>query len=97
MNNDTPVFPVKVNGNKAEFLADTGDNVNILSLKDYNRLESKPSLEYHKYVCAYGSDVPLDIRGKFMAKLASDNATCSSSVFVLGESDKSLLGIHLAS
>ena len=92
MNNDRPVFPVRVNGVKVEFLADSGASVNILSLKDCNRLESKPSLEYHnKYVYAYGSDVPLDIRGKFMAKLASDNATWSSPVIVSGESDKSLL------
>ena len=92
MDKDRPVFQVKVNGIKVEFLADSGASVNILSLKDYNRLESKPSLEYHnKYVSAYGSDVPLDIRGKFMAKLASDNATCSSSVILSGESDKLLL------
>ena len=44
MNKDRPVFPVKVNGVKVEFLADSGASVNILSLKDYNRLESKPSL-----------------------------------------------------
>ena len=92
MNKDRPVFPVKVNGVKVEFLADSGASVNILSLKDYNRLESKPSLEYHnKYVYSDGSHVPLDIRGKFMAKLASDNVTCSSPVIVSGESDKSLL------
>ena len=91
-NKDRPVFTLKVNGIKVEFLADSGASVNILSLKDYNRLESKPSLEYHnKYIYAYGSDVPLDIRGLFMAKLASDNVTCSSSVIVSGESDKSLL------
>ena len=91
MNKDRPVFPVKVNGIKIEFLADSGASMNILSLKDYNRLESKPSLCICMYVYAYGSDVPLDIRGKFMAKLATDNATCASSVIVSGESDKSLL------
>ena len=92
INKDKSVFPVKVNGVKVDFLADSGASVNILLLKDYNRLESKPSLEYHnKYVYAYGSDVPLDIRGKFMAMLASDNAMCSSPVIVSGESDKSLL------
>ena len=92
MNKDRPVFPVKVNGVKVEFLADSEASVNILSLKDYNRLESKPSLEYHnKYVYAYGCDMPLNIRGKFMAKLASNNATCSSPVIFSGESDKSLL------
>ena len=65
MNKDRPVFPVKVNGIKVEFLADLRTSVNILSLKNYNRLESKPNLEYqNKYVFAYGSDVPLDIRGK---------------------------------
>ena len=42
MNKDRPVFQVKVNGVKVEFLADSGPTVNILSLKDYNRLESKP-------------------------------------------------------
>ena len=89
---ERPVFPVTLNGIKVEFLADSGASVNILSLKDYNKLQTKPSLEYHnKYVYAYGSDVPLDIRGKFMASLVSENATCFSPVIVSGESDKSLL------
>ena len=97
MNKDRPVFPEKVNGVKVKFLADSGISVNILSLTDYNRLQSKPSLEYHnKYVYAYGSDVPLDTRGKFMAKLASDNATCGSSVIVSGESDKSILSLDMS-
>ena len=92
MNKERPVFLLKVNGVKVEFLADSGASVNILSLKDYNRLETKPSLEYHKkFVYAYGSDVPLNIRGKSRAKLVSDNATYSNPVIMSGESDKSLL------
>ena len=65
------MFAVKVNGVRVQLLGDSGPSVTILSLKDYKRLETKPNLEYHnKYVYAKGSDVLLDIRDKFMAKLA---------------------------
>ena len=77
-----PVFSVTINGIETEVLADSGASVNILSLQDFEKLPNKPDLIPHdKHIYPYGNHKPLEMKGKFIATISSEKATCSATIF----------------
>jgi hypothetical protein len=67
-----PIFEVQIGNTPIRIMADSGATVNILSEQDFNCLVPKPQISETKTkVYPYMSEKPLNLYGKFEAKVSS--------------------------
>ena len=89
---DQPLFKIKVHGTPITVMADSGESINILDEKEYDKLPNRPSLELSSVkIYGYQSKVPLRVLGKFCTALASKTRNFNNRLYVVERSGGSLL------
>lgn len=74
-------------------LLDTGATTNVIDMKTYSNLISKPKLEkYSGRAFGYGSKVPISVVGKFKAQITSNNLTITREFLVVDSAKTCILG-----
>ncbi|PFX13049.1 Pol polyprotein [Stylophora pistillata] len=87
-----PIFQVKILETPIRVLAASGATVNALSFKDFDILTQTPQLSATRTkVYPYMTAKPLDLYGKFKAKITSDYGLSEETFYVAKGSSNSIL------
>ena len=85
---ETPSVHANVLNFDIKFLIDTGSSVNIISENVFNRLGYKQSLKQPvPLIFAYGSTVPLNVLGYFVAEIKYKDRSVKSELYVVRSTD----------
>ena len=92
------VTTVRVNGHEVKFLIDTGATVDIIDNDTYNALEDTVCLKKSgTKIFAYGSNRPLQLKGRVQATLESKKRFTATHLFVIeGSSSGNLMSAKTA-
>ncbi|CAB4034151.1 Pol poly, partial [Paramuricea clavata] len=87
-----PIFEVQIGNTPIRIMADSGATVNILSEQDFNCLVPKSQISETKTkVYPYMSEKPLNLYGKFEAKISSKLGSSEETFYVAKGSSNSIL------
>ncbi|XP_049880106.1 uncharacterized protein K02A2.6-like [Pectinophora gossypiella] len=96
--NDDSTIQCEIGGVKLEMLIDSGCKLNLITDKTWEHLKVnrvscyKQVKEPNKILVAYGSKIPLDVKGSFEAIIKINNKEDRSTFYVIKNGSRNLLG-----